>query len=126
MLMPPRYILYWTRVWKKGDGESLAYSSYLDSVALLKPKAVQLKHSSGIAAKSMGKVPLDSDSSVGVLQDITSDNLSSHRLESMADQQREGREIQDSWRNWISMNMKGTLPPPNYVERWTAIGKATC
>jgi len=114
-------------VWKKGDGESPACSNCLHSVALLKPIVILLKHSSGIAATSMGKVPSDLDSSVGVSQYITSNNLSSHRLESMADLQHDGREIQDSWRNWISMNMKGTLPPPpNYIERWTAIGKATC
>jgi len=82
-------------VWKKGDGESLAYSNYLNSTALLKPTTIQPKCSSSIAAKSMGKVPSDSDSSVGVLQDTTSDNLSSNRLESMADLQHEGKEIQD-------------------------------
>ena len=81
------------RVSKKGDGESPTSSNCLDDVALLKPTAVQPKCSSRIAVMSIGKVPLDLDSLVDASEDITSDSLSSQRLEPIADLQHEEEEF---------------------------------
>jgi hypothetical protein len=85
--------------------------------------AIQPKHSFGIAAKSIGKVPSDLDSSTGVSQDTTTDSLSSHRLESIADLQHKEEEIQDLWKLDQSKT-KGA--PSNHSKRWNAIGKTTC
>jgi len=81
------------RVWKKGDGESLACPNYLDNAALLKPTGVHPKHSSKITDISVGKVPSISTSTSS--KDITSDSLSSQRLESTADLQPKEKELKD-------------------------------
>jgi hypothetical protein len=101
---------------EEGDDKSPACSNYLNNTALLKPTAVQQQRSSGIAAKSMGKALSDLDSSAGVSQDTTSNNLSSHRLESMADLQHEGREIQNLWKN-LDLHKYGRNTTPQIILR---------